>query len=414
MKKIICAVLLLVTCLLAFTGCAEENLGGYLENYENRRPVPVEEITLNFYIICGDKTTENAKKTVALRLSQYTEEKFNTKLNVFYLKASEYASVITQKTAKSYKEADRPDIVLINSKPLFDTLYGAKQLVNLTPYFAGDLYGKLNVSINSAILEASQVQEIVTDAKGNPVKDEKTGKDKIEDRFYCVPNNHVVGEYEYVLVDIATAKHYYKYQNLSTYTSAEAVKELVDTIKGDEALKAQYRSELEATVAPDALDAAVDAKVDEYISEKIKTDVKGKYEDKAEYEKQGYYCNISVMPTATAEDSFSSAFAIVEGTRDQLLNKKYADRSMQIIYAINTVKSFRNLLQYGVFGPNYSLDNKDYVLRENEGINVYDMKLEYTGSIFDAYFCDELDWNEDVSANGLKQNDDAVVAADGE
>ena len=82
---------------------------------------------------------------------------------------------------------------------------------------------------------------------------------------------------------------------------------------------------------------------------------------------------------------------------------------MKIIYSINTDTYLRNLLQYGVMGTNYTVENGD-IVRIAEGENVYHMDLLHTGDIFKAEFCSEINWTKTAYDNGVAQNKDSVAS----
>ena len=166
---------------------------------------------------------------------------------------------------------------------------------------------------------------------------------------------------------------------------------------------------------------ADDGRSEAEINEAIKA-VSGTYADKAKYEAAGYICNVVEYPAATKEAALESAFAVVrhpadrrgeegfdperESLEDKALYTEHYERCMQIIWALNTDEYLRNLLQYGVEHTNYKFDeNKNnYVVRESEGNNFYNMDLKYTGDIFAAYFCEELGWTYEAYLSGESQN----------
>lgn len=363
MKKIICAVLCLIICLFALTSCGEDLIGEVPPSYEPHRPKPVEKISLNMYIVCGDETTDNAKKTVAQRITQYTEDKFNTNLVVYFVSESDYATTIAEKTAVGAE--NRADIILINSEDMFNSLKGANLLADLSKYYEGNTYGKLNVSINSALLEMSRVDD---------------GK------LYTVPNNHHFGEYKYIKVSVDVAKRYYK--------SAQTVKETYTTPESIEELKTLMRNDTEMAYTDEQINSLVCV-------------VSGRYEDKAAIEASGFYCNVSKAPVATTADAFASAFAIVAGSN--------VDRAMEIVYDINGTgyktadkAELRNLLQYGILGTNYLVDEESGdIIPFTDGNNVYSMNLNYTGDVFKAMFCEEIGWTK-VAYDNTKKHIDAA------
>ena len=130
----------------------------------------------------------------------------------------------------------------------------------------------------------------------------------------------------------------------------------------------------------------------------------GAYELKGQLEANNKnVCNIIQNPTVDLAEAYSSAFAIVNTENDVV-----DDRAMQIIYALNSDVELRNLLQYGVYGTNYTLSDDGEILMVSDEMNTYRMKLEYTGNIFVASYCDEIGWTAEVAANGEKQNADSV------
>ena len=220
--------------------------------------------------------------------------------------------------------------------------------------FSDDMpaYGKLNTIVAESLLDVA----------------------KSEGSFYVVPNNHVVGYYEYLLIDKATARDALNYSNteLLSYTTYEQT------------------AELRAKMAENGYDPDSCVKI-----------VTGKYEDRALYTQAGYYCNIINCPQATEEEVYSSAFAIGAGC-------EYPERAMEIIYAINTDEELRNTLQYGIKGTNYNLDGNGNVVRVSDAENTYRMNPLYTGNLFLLYYCNEIGWTKDVADNGRLQNDASV------
>lgn len=235
----------------------------------------------------------------------------------------------------------------------------------------------------------------ITDAKEDPkayikeITANKLAKQIIEDpnAYHCnvIEKNEEDKTSKVIVINSAIAQQYnFDEAELSTYTDIEKV----------------MTKNLWQRLLDDGINPA------DYIKEEV-----GMYEDKAVLEAQNKYCNISAYPTVTAEDAFSSAFAIVNGTKD-------AKRAMEIVYAINNDIELRNMLQYGVKDTNYKVHEinigteavpvKIYYVERNVGEKVsYVMDLKLTGNVFNAYYCNELGWTREVSDNGRKQNDDS-------
>jgi hypothetical protein len=354
MKKILATILALAMALLMLVSCGDnEELGSYIENYPET-PNDIELLTLNLYIITESDTTPFAITTVKRMISQHTEVNYKTKLVVNYLSAQEYESKV--KTSIGATDGTAANIVLINSPELLNSLVKDKKLVELTSYLDTKAYGSLNSQIPNALLNGS----------------------KLSGKLYSIPNNHIIGEYKYLVIDKAYCRDELHYSDslLKSYKTLEDAAQLIAEIE------------------------SLGKNPDDYIYYET-----GNYELKAEIEKQGTrgkFCNISIYPTVTEDEAFSSAFAVVDA------HPKYVDRSMQMIYAINTDPELRNLLQYGVEGTNYVMDN-GAVKMVQSGDNVYRMNLEFTGDVFLAKYCVELGWTKAVSENASKQNNEAVM-----
>ncbi len=351
MKKLLCLVLCLVMTCTMLVACGDETIGDGIKDYPDNTET-VERLNLNLYIITEDSTTSDAKSSVATRIAGHTKTTYNTVLNIFYVTASKYESTVDNAIKNGGENA--PHIILINSKSMFDKLNAAGQLLELTDYYGSRDYGRLNTQITSSLLEAS----------------------KLDGKYFTVPNNRVIGEYEYLVINKEVAMQTLKYGNkeLSAYKSLDDAAALI---------------------------AEMDA--NGYNSKELVKIVKGDYKLREELSVDNF-CNIISTPTITADEAFSSAFAIVKNT-----DVKYNDRAMQMIYALNTDLELRGFLQYGVLGANYEIHNGD-IVKVKDGKNNYDMNLEYTGDVFKADSCSEIGWTNQAKAYGTLQNADSKYA----
>lgn len=108
---------------------------------------------------------------------------------------------------------------------------------------------------------------------------------------------------------------------------------------------------------------------------------------------EDYSLNVLEYPRAGYEEVFNNMFAVSTYTRSLA-------RSMQIITYLNTNSDLRNILQYGVEGVHYKIDDETgKLVRLNQD---YMMNIESTGNVFMAYPeegmpVDAWDW-------GKKQN----------
>lgn len=95
----------------------------------------------------------------------------------------------------------------------------------------------------------------------------------------------------------------------------------------------------------------------------------------AEIYAEDYYMNIIESPRAGYDDIFGSMFGVSTYTRS-------LKRSMEIITYLNTNSDLRNVLQYGVEDVHYELDDDGMLHRLNQN---YMMDINKTGNVFMAY-----------------------------
>ena len=389
MRRIVGLLLCISIILVMLVSCTDKEIGSYRPNYDGLLPKDKSEEVLDFYIIVGEGTSQNAITTVSMYINQYLSDVFKTTLDMHYLTEAEYsAKVMADVTLTG---ADRADIVLITSANMFDTLYTSNSLAPVSYY--------LDPS-NNFEFDIPELKSIITTSIYNASLENSV--------HYAVTNNFVVDSYDYFLVKYDVAKQY-GCGNTTTLGAALSMDN-------------EYIVELKTRMLNDG-------KTEDDVNNAIKI-VSGTYSDKAAYELDGYICNIINYPTATREAALASAFAVVrhpldmrnepgfDPDREDAVKKAtyiaHYERCMEIIWALNTDEYLRNLLQYGVEHTNYStyeVDGNKYVSRFTESSNnFYNMDLKYTGDIFCAYFCEELAWTYADYVSGQKQNNESVFA----
>ncbi len=109
---------------------------------------------------------------------------------------------------------------------------------------------------------------------------------------------------------------------------------------------------------------------------------------------EDYALNVLEYPEVGYEEVFSNMFAVSSYTRS-------VSRSMQIITYLNTNSDLRNVLQYGVEGVHYIINDETGKLERTRNCD-YFMNIESTGNVFMAY--PEEDMDLDVWEWGKKQN----------
>ena len=386
LKRVFALVLCVVMFSALLVGCEEDMTQHWLDYYkaENKgQPVDIPEVVIDFYIIKGDEMSEdpNITKTVQDKLNQYFTQKYNTKLNIKYYTESEYASVVDGFTDET------SGIVLVNSYEMMDKLSG--KFVDVNPYLTSDDYmsqgyGKLNTQISISLLDAARIVE--------------NGVEKL----YCVPNNHIIGSYEYIVIDKAVAtKLLYAKSTLENMTSWE----LTESLREDAINHYTFAD----GVVP-FIESVDYADYDANSGAVVTRVVNAPYEAKAIIEGNNMIVNVASYPVADKYEAYSSAFAILNAAPVSPTNASekvdfalYSERAIQVIYEINANSEIRNLLQYGVENVNYFLDEHNLVVPNDE--KRYDLNLVYTGDVFKALYSSE--WTKEDAEFGKLQNKDS-------
>ncbi len=102
--------------------------------------------------------------------------------------------------------------------------------------------------------------------------------------------------------------------------------------------------------------------------------MKGTEVDLAKYA-DNYHAVVLQVPQGTTENIYNGMFAVSTYTKN-------LQRSMEVLTYLNTESSLRNLFGYGIEGVHYTVGEDDVVDVISED---YNMKLEYTGNCFMAY-----------------------------
>ena len=361
-------------------------VGGNYDGYETVNTIP--EVDINLYIIVEDETLADgaiipsntqgkygaitqAINTVNNRIKDYTSTKYHTAVNVIYYTESQYNEAVLKAAAADSTAPDAANIVLVNSYALMQDLYAIKDksgnsiLCPLDAYLDTTKYGRLNTAIPTSLFEASMMEN--SDGTKS---------------LYTIPNNHVIGNYEYLLVN----------------------KELVKELKISETAALGLNS---YEAAAKLIGDAIVAESKTFAVDDVITLVLGAYEDRVAYEANGYYCNVVKAPIADKNEAFLSSFAIINRNTEGSKVDVNA-RAMEIVYNINMDTELRNLLQYGVSGTNYFMS--DGVVTElDDASNRYSMNLLYTGNILNAYLCEDIGWTAQTKENAILQNADSMT-----
>ena len=140
--------------------------------------------------------------------------------------------------------------------------------------------------------------------------------------------------------------------------------------------------------------------------------VKGDSRIKQEYEKNGlyvdpangreYYVVVAEYPEASEQELYGNMFAVYA-------ESAYLSRAMEVITRLNTNTELRNLLQYGIRGKHYELneDGTAHLLTSSEkDYGTYRMDIEKTGNCFIAA---PEEGNPDAWTYAKIQNNDSLI-----
>ena len=410
-------------------------------------------MTITLFSIVGDRTTEEDIARIQKAINNYTEAEFNTHVLCKFYKESEYDKVIAEKieaielqleeearlaaeakaAAKAAKEAARAaaaaglttvaettteettevDQTIINDYGLEETVYPAENgtqmdifLVrgkdNFLQYVEDGVMTTLDeeLSINAKILKTYIHPTFFSAAR-------------VGSSTYGIPNNHVVGEYQYMLVDKELVDKYY-YDPDGFNAIADLEEYLDDIIKyepdviplmNEPAPRIEY-----FTSSPSLIGAAVpkNAKpgtkatpnnllgVNEFTNSyrmmiKYKEAnaiagsgayigdgnryaaavITGDVTTPEEYE-DNYYVSVYKYPTATDENVYSGMYCISSYAAN-------VDRCMEVLELLTTEPEIINILAYGVRGVDYEINEDGLVSKLN---TTYSMNLNYVGNMF--------------------------------
>ncbi len=506
-KKLLCLLMCIIMVMsVFFTGCAEIETE---EDEDSTETGTNKAMTVTFYSITDDKTTPEAIAEVEAAINKITQGKFNINVELRLYPEDEYEDIIFEKvtlkeeeikkqeeeeaaakaaakaaresekaaraagitTAKTKKTETEPeettsdeDETYINEQGREMTVYPEAEESQLDIFLVTSL--DMLVDLNEREALTALDSELSVGAKKLKSYLFPTFLEwvKVDGSTFMIPNNHVIGSYEYVLLNKELVDKYsydptssmntldgimdflddiIRYEpdvtpilnqptNLVRFWNVEANADgtrayVVDTdefnilasyIPGTPTLSkyapkvfssiSQYQK---FEVALDTLEAAcgtlpteADLTTDKpFAAAFIPGDVTTPelYEDE-------YYVNIYKAPVATNEDIFSAGYAIGAYTKD-------VTRTMELITYLNTNTEFANLLTYGVENINYTV-NEDTGIIEKIPNSGYYMNPKYTGNQFMLTpSSDMTELEKKLSANnwelGKLQNQDSVVDA---
>ena len=467
-KRLTCLLLCLVMLLsLGLTSCASKTTEEAGDDISNAASASAK--TLTMWIVSEKEVSAETAKDVNAALNEITKSKFKTQLIVKFITKDKYEQTLSD-TIKNYEKVKENGGVVEDDAEIeeTETLDNGMTIIKYPDpvpyqvdivYIAGEdmfldyvdngwLYA-LDDQLNGA---AKKIKEYISDTLLSAAK--------LDGTTYAIPNNNVIGEYTYMLLNKELMNKYsqqgyvtlgeidgffntYLFNYLkqihlfekdvipvnATYEDCLALLAhywAVDpsnynllqefSIFGSHYTDRESLSRGSVALGYDSLFANPDftkdylklneLKYDGYFSEEegktaaVKF-VKGDSTVLDEY-KDEYYSVIVEYPTASADDIYSHMFGVCTYSRNLA-------RSMEIITYLNTNSEFRNLLQYGVENKHYKMNVDEDTGKSSLEIigDAYVMDIYATGNAFIAY--PEPGMSEDIWEKGKIQNRGSLV-----
>ena len=292
------------------------------------------------------------------------------------------------------------DVILMRSYDDFMNYATSGQLKSLKDYIApSGSYNRINKIVKSDILS----------------------KFKIGDDTYGIPNNHLYsnGLYQYVAIDKSVAAQIkgfdianltkngkLDYSALSAFMAeADKLENVLPLVaKESDAPSVNYwgddefsliSSSLYGDKAPVSTFANTDyttfmslyKKYNSVADESSKVAVSYKYltPDEMEEASDDYYFIETEQPVITEENMFESVFGVTSYSVNY-------DRAMEFVYNLQTDEEIRTLLQYGIKGEDYQIeDDVLEMIKDNKDEYAYKMNPLYTGNGYITYPGEGLD-----------------------
>ncbi|MBQ8175204.1 MAG: hypothetical protein IJ009_07380 [Clostridia bacterium] len=428
-KKLLCLLLCAVMLVSVLAGCAGET--DPTASADSSRKT----VTLTMWVICEETVSLETEAQIEEAFNTITEADYTTHVDLVFCTEDEYEIKLEQKfnhiesnpgkskpsqnpyitiTNKTYRDDEgmtrleypdvweyQMDIVLVTGREMLDG-YISKGRVQ-------DLTSSLNTT-NKII------KKYVNNALLNNAA--------INGKWYGIPNNNIIGNYTFMLVNKEMAlKYEYEPEQFTSFGFGTAAAELIEKIAQNEdttqiapmygmadyplvkywstygsdsasVLATMYaNSTVQIGNAISAVNIFSDANYQSFMREMFYCKENGYFVDAEQpqdtfgvavlegdysfYETYGedYYVVPLTYPRLEDENVFGSMFAVSSYTAN-------LDRSMEIIRALTCETELRNILQYGIEGTHYEIRDDGTLKRLNSN---YMMNINYTGNTFKAY-----------------------------
>ncbi|MDD6798870.1 MAG: hypothetical protein PUE85_00400 [Firmicutes bacterium] len=442
MKKkwlsLILAALMMLSVFL--TGCQEEETSKEIDTDERTRPM-----TITLYGMTNKSTTPEAIELVQDAMNIYTEGQFNTHIILRLYPEEDYFETILKKLEEIEKRIEREEEEAKEARRIARELkkqgitteeettigeteaetyydrYGIKKTVY--PEEKGEQLDIFMVNGFDNLFKLDDLGYIV------PLNSQLSGNSKILKHYINptfletassmgsvlgIPNNTVVGEYSYLLINKELAeKYYYNASDINTFAKAYEFAKDMKTVEPNYIPMYNIPEELTVNYMNFSLiGAAVNRSMGAYTNAlprlftdlaayrtyrqtlydvqksnfAVEGDLRNLPEDKdfavayikggpdlAEKYSDEYEVVVYRKPYVSPEEAPGTCFCVSSFAADP-------DRCMEVIAALTTSASFRNTFQYGVEGVHYNIDDQTGLV--NIISDEYSMDYRNTGNMF--------------------------------
>lgn len=478
-RKILALLLAAVTVLTLFAGCGETEISDddLVKEQSTRTAVSV-----NMWIVTNKKVSEETEALIENAVNSITKSRFTTYVDLIFVTKDEYNATIDARFAEieAREKAREEEIQRLKEEARSLKAAGITTLATTTEKVELTETAEQTVTNEFGIVELKypdlpedqidiicvmgreRLEELVAAGRLMDLDDQisSTGTSKalndyihslffnftkIDGNCYAIPNNHVIGEYTYLLLNKQLADKYYlhpdsisDFKDCLTFIEDIKTNETIAPVKGAFPSHLTYFWDVNNLSTPDysilASSYALTAKQLYTEKSNLKLNIVDLYSVRnytehqvrmMTYEQNGYfaandeasfgvgvvtgdyylrnqyaddyYVKVLRAPVATEEDVYQSFFAVSSYTAN-------LSRCMEILTLLNTTSELRNILAYGVEGVHYSIDENDVLTRLNDD---YCTELVNTGNVFMAHPDEGLPG--DFWTYGKKQNEDSTA-----
>ncbi len=456
-KKLTTLLLAMMLALGSFTGCSSQATEEDVEATADTEEAARISMTLSLWLPTSKNTTEEAIELAEAQINRLTQAKFDTAIELKAIPEADYQKTIDGEldriaaaiiAEEEEAERKRKELKELKAQGIEVETEEETEEGETEPVEEETIVNELGISvIKYPEVGANQLDIFLVQGYDNYLRyieneqiqqldGELSGTSKILKTYiyptylglanvsgtYAIPNNHPVGEYEYLLVNKELVEQYdYNPKDLSTLVKCtDFIKDIASqnldgvipllgevdykniVFWGEDPSEFSLISSLlsnssaynvkalpKSTFTQNAyintlgmmkelgeLGYIGDGKVDE--GEKFAVGVvKGDGSVAAQYEDE-YYVNIHTKPMMTEDDVYGSMFAVSSYS-------KSLARSMEIITYLNTSSDIRTILQYGAQGVHWDYEDED----TKETITIlsddYQMNIVNTGNVYMTY-----------------------------